>query len=387
MRKSIQHVSGLAIILLIILSSCDLTGTDPVDDNPPVGTSPYAENVDVFAGKYYESLTFRSGRVSYIKENVSIYGEASGTIRLTIEPGAVVKFDPDATLVCYAGLKVIAEGTDEAPILFTSIDDDSTEALGDSLKDGPGHPGPGSWKYLQVQPSAAGNIFRNCEIRYGGAARGYTFFLEGQSTVIDCDFHDNASATSYGGYAALWLRGSGAPWHVVNGNRFWDNGIPLSIPLGMSLDDSNEFLVDHDADDETDRIGNRFNIIALDLYYGTLVSEAITWSETEVPFYLDGRGIDLGDATCDGSLTIGPGAGMKISGGTNNGVIDVSARGTLTYPETTKTFTSIRDDSFFGDSNGDADATSPSNEDWMGIRGPDSSFIVNEAAIFYCYGM
>jgi hypothetical protein len=72
-----------------------------------------------------------------------------GGITLTINPGAVVKFDAGTGIVVQAGGRLIADGTVAQPIVFTSIRDDS--AGGDTNQDGGASlPAPGDWHSLLV---------------------------------------------------------------------------------------------------------------------------------------------------------------------------------------------------------------------------------------------
>ena len=83
-------------------------------------------------------------------------------VTLTLEPGAIVK----TTGSIAVGGSLIANGTAENPVIFTSRHDDT--AGGDSNGVNPLTGAPGQWKH--IRPQTGGSItLRHTDIRYGGA--------------------------------------------------------------------------------------------------------------------------------------------------------------------------------------------------------------------------
>jgi hypothetical protein len=106
---------------------------------------------------------------------------------LTFVPGTTVQFNDHYQILIVGGTAMYANGTEAAPILFTSP---------------PGNPTAGYWKAL-IAAGASGSpatmTLTNCEIRYGGEHESNVFDALGPVrgvdystiTVTDCHIHDN----------------------------------------------------------------------------------------------------------------------------------------------------------------------------------------------------
>ena len=94
---------------------------------------------------------------------------------------------------------------------------------------------------------------------------------------------------------------------------------------------------------------------------------ANTWSQVGVPYVIDNSGLTVPSGS---SLTISPGVVVKFKPNVTytptylNIVGSLAANGTAQAPIT---FTSYRDDTVLGDTNGDAAATTPVAGDWAYI--------------------
>ena len=105
-------------------------------------------------------------------------------VKLTIEPGTTVKFDPARWLVGSGEVEAI--GTASDPIIFTSVQDDT--AGEDLTPDTEGTPASGDWDSLFVY-SGDWNL-QHAEVRYGGND------LRFGSIYVDEDRDTTENATS-----------------------------------------------------------------------------------------------------------------------------------------------------------------------------------------------
>jgi hypothetical protein len=290
---------------------------------------------------------------------------------LTIESGAIVKFHPDEGpyMMMSGNGKVIANGTSSKPIIFTSYHDD--DHGGDNNENGNhSEPYPRDWGEINTN-GTTGSSFRYCEFYYGGSVlfNATLTIYGGEARIENCKFINNDGSFDHKGVLDASDAESGT---VIKNNLFYNNQRPLSISSFVDIDDSNVF---HNPDNNEE--ANHYNGIFVDMLYS--ITEPRQWLETEVAFVIDGyqRYIDTG-----GSLTLG-----------NNVVIKFCSTGELWLEEGAGQlhnhdgagvyFTSYKDDSKKGDTNGDGSATSPAIGDWSGIY--DNSLSI-PSPYFYNWG-
>lgn len=137
--------------------------------------------------------------------------------RLTVQAGAIVKFQPGYGITFSSGAILDVDGTVAQPVIFTSIRDDS--AGGDHNSDGTATvPEAGDWSMILLNSSVA--RLNGCELRYGGGplAGGWgppggpgkaTIKLSGSSTLTMSN-----SAMYDSGYDGVLDWGGGAT--IVN---------------------------------------------------------------------------------------------------------------------------------------------------------------------------
>lgn len=290
---------------------------------------------------------------------------------LTIEAGTIIKFHAsDGPYLNLGGSgTLIAQGTSSAPIIFTSLKDDAHG--GDTNKDGNAtSPMSGDWGEISTN-GLNGSSFSYCQFLYGGRSGTTLDLFDSRTTVRNCTFayNEGGELGSVEGAlnAAEALAGS-----VIQNNTFYGNKIPLTISGVIDIDNSNTFHNPADASET-----NKYNGIFLD--WGADIETTIRWEETEVPFVIDD--VDWWvDYT--GTLILGNNVVLKFMPDSYLN-LEQGATALSNHNGSGVAFTSIKDDSRKGDTNGDGTVTTAGEYDWGGIYDNQSGYYLGWGNIFY----
>ncbi|MFN8288032.1 MAG: hypothetical protein U0V74_14845 [Chitinophagales bacterium] len=326
------------------------------DTNPPTTT---CDTVWV-RNDIVSATTWQANKVYIIDAGTTLNIQA----QLTIEPGCIIKFASWYGINVNGSGKINATGTSTAPIIFTSIKDDSY--CGDTNGDGTTTAAAkGDWGGIQIENGVTGNSFVYCKFFYAGANDPNGGYLHtviednaNGSTYDHCTFAHTSSPASVttGDYGALRLYGTGTAYVCTN-NIFYDNGIPVFVLYAdavSNIDNSNIF---HDPANVN--TVNKFQCIKV-TDMGTAISGSAEYKVNTIPYFMDVNNLTIAST---GSLTIADNAVLKFDGSSityyNTSVLN-NVNGSSVR------LTSLNDDTL-GDSNGDGSATSPANGDWVGV--------------------
>ncbi len=353
--------SAASVDSVNILNCSNLPIVASLVSNPSFAHITFANNAYLAYGILGETIAqdVRTGVRAiggYSNINYALQGDVTIAFgaRWTIAPGVVLKLgrvlsDPIGTSITINGA-LSAIGKPDSLIIFTSSADD---AFGQDVR-GDGNatsPAPGHWVGITFGPTSddAQDVMQYCRIRYGGYNTSAAVEVVSAAPKIrDCVFTRN-------GNNAVQVSGASSPaFERTDFDSTTTAPVALSLVSEPTFDAACRFL------------GNAWT--ALEVLPENL-SQDVLWrirpvaGRANMPFVLDGT-LTAGTSV---TLTMQPGVQVKF---TTAGKIDIQrafyAEG-RTVPESLIVFTTIKDDFYGGDTNGDSTATAPANGNWQSV--------------------
>ena len=277
---------------------------------------------------------------------------------LTVGAGQVVKSYRYQSYEITVNGTLLANGTVNNPIVFTSTDDDS--AGGDTNNNAAGSgPAQGQWNGIVFSATSTGSVLDRVEVRYGAANTLGAIVVTGAPLTLS----NSVISNSY----RAGVRIDGAT-PTLTGNTFANNGV-----TAIAMD-----LASRPVISGSTLTNNGVNGVALD---GGTINANNNWNNPSISYWM------TGNVTVAAGKTLTVGAGQVIKAYRFQGV-ELAVNGTLLVNGTAGApvvFTTTEDDSVGGDTNNNLANSGPAAGQWNGITfsATSTGSVIDHAEVRY----
>src|ERR1041385_4053413 len=252
--------------------------------------------IDVPGGDIANGTIWHAGDIQHITGNLHI---PTGST-LTIEAGAIVKFNSGGDLKLLVDGTLLAQGTAQLPIVFTSTDDDTgrdgilgTADDNDTNNNGSSTANPGQWESINFSArSRSPSILDHVDIRFAGENAAGAIVTAGPLTISNSTIRDCSSS-------GIRITASNP---TISQDKFIRNGLSFT-GAAISMD-----LASNPTITSPTLSNNRTNGVLVD--GGTLTQDGV-WDDVDIVYRMSGNVTVPAGRT----LTIAAGQFVKFNAG------------------------------------------------------------------------